>query len=162
MASTEEIVQQLIGQILSDPQSVQTIAEHPYSAVRQASGQQDVSRDQVAQAISLLGGLASGRTIDYGKVEGKASQQLAEYGGSAHSMAESLLGGIFGFTETQTQKTTTVSAVPQTSGISMDVLANLANVAFGSGIAGSKIDLSDGVGIDDILGIAGIASKFLS
>lgn len=155
MATTEQIVQQLIGSILQNPASAQTIAEHPYSSVKKVTGQDWVEQSQVAEVISMLGGLAKGKTVDYGLVPERSQAQLANNGGSAHAMAESILGGLFGFGQAAPQQ-----QAPQ-SNMAMDILGNLANVAFSSGKAGAKVDLSDGIGIDDILGIANLAGGFL-
>lgn len=157
MASTEEIVQQLIGSILSDPQSAQTIVEHPYSAVRQVTGKEEVSKNEVSQVISMLGALAGGKTFETSVVEQKAAEELAANNNSVHQMASSIFGSLLG------GGTATAAAAPaaQQSNLSMDILSNLANVAFSSGKAGSKINLSDGIGIDDILGIANIAGSIM-
>ncbi|MDO5118045.1 MAG: hypothetical protein Q4D34_06125 [Eggerthellaceae bacterium] len=155
MATTEEIVQQLIGSILQNPQSAQTLVEHPYSSVKKVTGQDWVDQSQVAEVISMLGGLAKGKTVDYSLVQQRSQSQLAKSGGSAHSMAENVLGSLFGFGQAAQQQQT---AAAQSSGIDMmDILGNLAGVAFSSGKAGAKVDLSDGIGIGDILGIANIA-----
>ena len=103
----------------------------------------------------MLGGLAKGKTVDYGLVPERSQAQLANNGGSAHAMAESVLGSLFGFGQAAPQQ-----QAPQ-SNMAMDILGNLANVAFSSGKAGAKVDLSDGIGIDDILGIANLAGGFL-
>ena len=155
MATTEQIVQQLIGSILQNPQSVQTIVEHPYSSVKKVTGQDWVEQSQVAEVISMLGGLAKGKTVDYGLVQERSQSQLAKSGGSAHSMAENVLGSLFGVGQAAQQQQ---AAAAQNSGIDMmDILGNLAGVAFSSGKAGAKVDLSDGIGIGDILGIANLA-----
>ncbi|MBE6464773.1 MAG: hypothetical protein E7003_05560 [Eggerthellaceae bacterium] len=155
MATTEQIVQQLIGSILQNPQSAQTIVEHPYSSVKKVTGQDWVEQSQVAEVISMLGGLAKGKTVDYGLVQERSQSQLAKSGGSAHSMAENVLGSLFGFGQAAQQQQ---AAAAQNSGIDMmDILGNLAGVAFSSGKAGAKVDLSDGIGIGDILGIANLA-----
>lgn len=159
MATTEQIVQQLIGSILQNPASAQTIAEHPYSSVKKVTGQDWVEQSQVAEVISMLGGLAKGKTVDYGLVPERSQAQLANNGGSAHAMAESVLGSLFGFGQAAQQQQKQAAATQ--SNMAMDILGNLANVAFSSGKAGAKVDLSDGIGIDDILGIANLAGGFL-
>ena len=160
MATTEQIVQQLIGSILQNPQSAQTIVEHPYSSVKKVTGQDWVEQSQVAEVISMLGGLAKGKTVDYGLVQERSQSQLAKNGGSAHAMAENVLGSLFGFgTAAQQQQVAAKQQQAAQSSMAMDILSNLAGVAFSSGKAGAKIDLSDGIGIGDILGIANIAGN---
>lgn len=160
MATTEEIVQQLIGNILQNPQSAQTLVQHPYSSVKQVTGQSYVDQSQVAEVISMLGGLAKGKTVDYSLVQERSQSQLAKSGGSAHTMAENVLGSLFGFGQAAQQQTAAVKQQAATqSNAAMDILSNLAGVAFSSGKAGAKVDLSDGIGIGDILGIANIAGN---
>ncbi len=130
----EDIIQQLIGGVTSDPDLMGNLVEHPYSTVRETTGMEEVSRDQVSQALTAFSALASGQQVDFGNLSSMASQLLAENGGSAHSLAESLLGAKAG--------------TPQET----DMLSNLASVMFGKGVAG--FDLSDGFGLDDIIGLA--------
>ncbi len=143
--ASQDLVQQLVGSVLSNPDLMNNLAEHPYSAVSEATGvaKEDLTRDDVSQALAAFSALAGGQQIDFGNLASMAESLLGQYGGSAHSMAQ----GLFGAPIAESQSTAT-AADPIS-----DMLANLANVNFGSGIAG--IDLSDGFGLDDALGIAG-------
>ena len=141
--ASQDIVQQLVNSVVSNPSLMNNLAEHPYSTVREATGQEEVSRDDVSQALAAFSALANGQQVDFGNLASIASSLLADNGGSAHAMAQSL----FGAPIAESQSTAT-----QADPIS-DMLGNLANVAFGKGVAG--IDLSDGFGLDDVIGIAG-------
>ncbi len=141
--ASQDIVQQLVNSVVSNPSLMNNLAEHPYSTVREATGQEEVSRDDVSQALAAFSALANGQQVDFGNLASIASSLLADNGGSAHAMAQSL----FGAPIAESQSTAT-----QADPIS-DMLGNLANVAFGKGVAG--IDLSDGLGLDDVIGIAG-------
>ena len=141
--ASQDIVQQLVGSVLSNPELMNNLAEHPYSTVAEVTGQQEVSRDEVSQALAAFSALAGGQQVDFANLASMAQELLSQYGGSAHSMA----AGLFGEPIAESQSTAT-AADPIS-----DMLGNLANVSFGSGIAG--IDLSDGFGLDDVIGIAG-------
>ena len=141
--ASQDIVQQLVGSVLSDPNLMNNLASHPYSTIRDATGQEDVSRDEVSEALAAFSTLANGQQIDFGDLSSLAASMLADNGGSAHAMAQSL----FGMPLAESQSTAT-AADPIA-----DMLGNLANVTFGQGIAG--VDLSDGIGLDDVIGVAG-------
>ena len=141
--ASQDIVQQLVGSVLSDPNLMNNLASHPYSTIREETCREEVSRDEVSEVLAAFSQLANGQVIDFGNLSGLASGMLADNGGSAHAMAQSL----FGIPLAESQSTAT-----EADPIS-DMLGNLANVSFGNGIAG--IDLSDGFGLDDVIGIAG-------
>ena len=141
--ASQDIVQQLVGSVLQNPDLMSNLASHPYSTVSQVTGQEEVSRDEVSEALAAFSTLANGQELDFGNLASLASSMLADNGGSAHAMAESL----FGIPLAESQSTAT-AADPIS-----DMLGNLANVTFGQGIAG--VDLSDGIGLDDVIGLAG-------
>lgn len=141
--ASQDLVQQLIGSVVSNPDLMNNLASHPYSTIRDATGQEDLSRDDVSQTLAAFSSLANGQQIDFGNLASMASSLLAQNGGSAHAMAQSLFGAPLA------ESASTATAADPIS----DMLANLANVTFGKGIAG--VDLSDGFGLDDVMGIAG-------
>ena len=141
--ASQDIVQQLVGSVLQNPELMNNLASHPYSTVSQVTGQEEVSRDEVSEALAAFSTLANGQELDFGNLSNIASSMLADNGGSAHAMAQSLFG-----IPLQESQSTATAADPIS-----DMLGNLANVTFGQGIAG--VDLSDGIGIDDIMGVAG-------
>ena len=141
--ASQDLVQQLVGSVLQNPDLMSNLASHPYSTVSQVSGREEVSRDEVSEALAGFSALANGQQLDFGSLSELAASMLADNGGSAHSMAETL----FGIPLAESQSTAT-PADPIA-----DMLGNLANVSFGHGIAG--VDLSDGIGLDDVMGVAG-------
>ena len=148
--ATEDTVKSLVDSVLSNPDFLSQIAAHPYSAVREAAGSEDVSRDEVSEAITALSALMGGNQVDFGSLSSMASGLLSENNGSAHDLSSALFGDF-------------LTGIPmEESGASVDlgadILSNLANIDFAKGMAG--IDLSDGIGIDDVVGFAkGIFSK---
>lgn len=141
--ASQDIVQQLVGSVLSNPDLMNNLAEHPYSTVSEVTGQEEVTRDEVSEALAAFSALASGQQVDFGNLASIAQTMLGDYGGSAHSMAQ----GLFGAPIAESQSTAT------TADPVADMLANLAKVDFSKGIAG--VDLSDGLGLDDVIGFAG-------
>lgn len=140
----QDLIQQAVAFFVQNPQMLTSLLEHPYSAVREATGQEEVSRDEVSQVITATSALAEGQAVDFGAIANIAAGLLSQNGGSAHSLASALLGG---------------SAVSEQNGVSADVISNLAGVVFGGGQANNQdsIDLSDGFGLDDL---AVLAKKF--
>ncbi|HAM15822.1 MAG TPA: hypothetical protein DCP91_08200 [Eggerthellaceae bacterium] len=136
--ATQDTVKSLVDSVMSNPDFLSHIASHPYSAVRESTGKQDVSRQEVSEAMAALSALMGGQTVDFGNISSLASGMLADNGGSAHSMASALFGGGSG------------GGMP--FDFARDVLPNLQNINFERGMAG--VDLSDGLGIDDVIGFA--------
>ena len=141
--ASQDLVQQLVSSVVSNPNLMNNLAEHPYSTVREATGKQDVSRDDVSQALAAFSALAGGQQIDFGNLASIASSMLEANGGSAHAMAQSLFGSAIAESNNAATAANPIG----------DMLSNLARVSFGKGIAG--VDLSDGFGLDDVIGIAG-------
>ena len=146
--STKRNVKSLVESIQSSPDFLSQLAAHPYSAMRESTGKKDVSREEVSEAMAALSQLMGGNSVDFSNMGGIASGMLSENGGSAHTMAESLFGdylsdlGRSGHAQ---------------GGLTPDFLSNLARVDFAKGIAG--VDLSDGIGLDDVVGFAKGAFK---
>ena len=106
--ASQDIVQQLVNSVVSNPDLMNNLAEHPYSTVREATGQEEVSRDDVSQALAAFSALANGQSIDFGNLAAMASSMLADNGGSAHAMAQSLFGS-------QIQESNSASAAENSS-----------------------------------------------
>jgi len=96
----------------------------------------------VSQALAAFSALANGQQVDFGNLASIASGLLADNGGSAHAMAQSLFGS-------QIAESNSASAADPIS----DMIAMLSKVDFAKGIAG--VDLSDGLDFGDVLGFAG-------
>ena len=131
------MITSLVGGVMENPDLLGNLAEHPYSTIRQTSGiEEEIPRDMASQVLAAFSTLASPGESDLTDLSGLASGLLSDNGNSVHSLASSLFGG--------------TSAASQT-----DMLANLANAVLGSELSGIKgLDLSDGFGVDDIIGLA--------
>ena len=140
--AAQDLVQQLVGSVVSNPDLMNNLASHPYSTISNVTGQEEVSRDEVSQVLAAFSSLANGQSIDFGNLAGMAQSLLADNGGSAHAMAQSLFGPMIA-------ESNSASAADPIG----DMINMLGNVTFGHGMAG--VDLSDGFGLDDVMGIAG-------
>ena len=138
----QDIVQQLVGGVLSNPDLMNNLASHPYSTIGEVTGRDDLSRDEVSQTLAAFSSLANGQQVDFGNLASMAQSMLAENGGSAHAMAQSLFGSQIA------ESNSSSSANPIG-----DMLGMLSGVSFEKGLAG--VDLSDGLGLDDVAGFAG-------
>ena len=180
--ASQDFIQQIIGSVLSNPSLLTSMVEHPYSAVREASGTQDVSRDDVGQALAALSMLGSGQQLDFGNLASIATKMLSQNNNSAHDLAASLFGTAPKVDTNAAQIAAqqaaahaaaaqqaadqaaraaglkgnqTVTNVTADADLLGSILGNLGNVSFNNkGMAG--IDLSDGVDIGDIMGFAGM------
>ena len=140
--ATQDILKSLIGSVTANPDFISQLANHPYSAVRESTGAEDVSRSEVSEALTALSALMGGANVNFDELGDIASGLLSQNDGSAHQLAQSLFGNMLGG---QTSGATSM-------GIDPAQLANLASVSFEKGMAG--VDLSDGLGIDDVIGFA--------
>ena len=136
---TGSLIKNLIGGVMQNPDLLSSLSEHPYSTIRQTSGiEEEIPRDQASQVLAAFSSLASPGDTDLTGLSGLASGMLADNGNSVHSLASSLFGGA---ATSQSGKT--------------DMLSNLANAVLGSELSNVQgIDLSDGFGVDDIIGLA--------
>ena len=135
----QDLVSMLVGGVEDDPDLLGSLMEHPYSTIGNLTGNPNVSSEEASQAVTAMAGLASGQSVDFNDLGSVASQLLAGNGGSVHSLASALLGS--GSTQ----------GVNVSNGVSTDILANITS-AFAGG--GPRVDLSDGIGVDDVIGFA--------
>lgn len=149
--ATQDIVQQLIGVVAQNPDILTSLMEHPYSTVAQVTGEdRTISKEEAAQVVTATSALASGQAVDFSQLAGVASQLLGQNDNSVHSLAASLLGNTLGLNTVQKQPSLMES-----------IVSNLVGVAFNGGRAQSKspIDLSDGFGLADVIGLASLFMK---
>lgn len=132
----QSIVQQLAGEVAKDPSMLSNMLQHPYSTIGNATGNDNVSKEEASQVVTALSSLACGSAVDFTQLAGMASSMLSQNDGSVHSLANSLLGS------------GSSQGVNVSNGIPTDLVKNIAGA----------VDLSDGLGLDDILRVAG---KFL-
>lgn len=178
--ASQDFITQIIGSVLSNPDLLTGMVEHPYSAVREASGQQDVSRDDVGQALAALSMLGSGQNLDFGNLASMASTLLSQNNNSAHDMAASLFGMTPQVDTNAAQVAAqqaaahaaaaqqaadqaaraaglkgnqTVTNVSADADLISSILGNLGNVSINNkGIAG--VNINDGIDITDVMGLA--------
>ena len=133
----ESVVQLLAGQVAQNPQMLTSLLEHPYSTIGNATNNNNVSKDEASQVVAAMSQLACGSAVDFSGLAAMASGLLGQNNNSVHALANSLLGA--GSTQ----------GVNVSSGLDAAKIAG--NIAAG-------VDLSDGLGLDDVLRVAG---KFL-
>ena len=133
----ESVVQLLAGQVAQNPQMLTSLLEHPYSTIGNATNNNNVSKEEASQVVAAMSQLAGGNSVDFGGLAAMASGLLGQNNNSVHALANSLLGS--GSTQ----------GVNVSNGLDAAKIA--ANIAAG-------VDLSDGLGLDDLFRVAG---KFL-
>lgn len=156
--ATQDTVKSLAESVLSNPDFLSHLTEHPYSAVREASGKEEVSREEVSEAVTALSALMGGQNVDFANLGSMSSGLLEQNGGSAHDLASSLFGNLLGGGMPFGGGEPAQAASGSQADILQGLMSNLSNVSFEQGMAG--VDLSDGLGIDDVIGFAkGIFGK---
>lgn len=148
----QDIVQEIVKAAISNPDMLSDLMAHPYSTISKLTGIETVSKEEASQAVTATSALASGQSVDFSALAATAAKLLAANGNSVHDLASALLGGGMQQAEGQQQVSKSMSST---------IIENLLGVVFSSGAAqssGSKIDLTDGIGLDDLMGLAG---KFL-
>ncbi|MDO4533596.1 MAG: hypothetical protein Q4C36_07730 [Coriobacteriia bacterium] len=133
----ESVVQLLAGQVAQNPQMLTSLLNHPYSTIGNATNNNNVSKEEASQVVAAMSQLAGGQSVDFSGLAAMASGLLGQNNNSVHALANSLLGS--GSTQ----------GVNVSNGLDAAKIA--ANIAAG-------VDLSDGLGLDDLFRVAG---KFL-
>ena len=144
---TQDIVKLVVQTIASNPQLLSGLMEHPYSTIGNLTNNNNVSKEEASQVVAATSALAKGQNVDFAGLAAAAAGLLANNGNSVHALANSLLGSGVTITE---------GSAPNK--VSNDMISNLAGAVFGNGVAANKIagvDLSDGFGLDDVIGLAG-------
>ena len=155
---TDAILQQVLGSVTSNPSLLSNMVEHPYSTIGSITNNNNVSKEEASQVVTALAQLAGGQSVNTNNIAGLASQLLGQNNNSVHSLSSSLLGSLLGGGQTNGGLFSATQPQPQSS-LATSIISNLAGAALGSGgIFSNKasIDLSDGFGLDDALGIAGL------
>ncbi|MBE6470372.1 MAG: hypothetical protein E7000_01495 [Coriobacteriaceae bacterium] len=123
----------LAGEVAKNPQMLTSLLEHPYSTIGNATNNNNVSKDEASQVVTAMSQLACGSAVDFNNLASMASGLLGQNSGSVHQLANALLGS--GSTQ----------GVNVSNGIPVDLAKNVM----------SAVDLSDGLGIDDLMRVAG-------
>lgn len=139
--NTQDLIKTLVATVQENPELLGKLMEHPYSTIGDLTDNDNVSKEEASQAVTAMAALAGGKDIDFGGLASVAAQLLASNGGSVHALANALLGN------------GTKEGVDVSEGVSTDIISNLAKAAQSFGSA--KVDLSDGIGLDDLMGLAG-------
>ncbi|MBR5950543.1 MAG: hypothetical protein IKZ87_03820, partial [Actinomycetaceae bacterium] len=105
--AVQEIVQQVVKAVSSDPNLISDFVAHPYSTISKLTGIETVSKEQASQAVTAISALASGKSVDFGTIASVASKLLLKNDNSVHALASSLFGG--GVTQSKDGETTVSS-----------------------------------------------------
>ena len=183
MALSQDLLQQILTSVTSDPSQLANMVDHPYSTIGNITNNNNVSKEEASQVVTAVTQLAGGQSVDLSGIGDMASQLLGKNNNSVHELAVSLLGGLLGggassgglFSAAQPAQQSSgglldnvIGAVTGGSGnaasqnnLSADILSNLAGVAFSGNAASNKqaIDLSDGFGLDDVMGVLNMFMK---
>ena len=154
------IAQQLFGAVQQNPQTITNLVEHPYSTTQQVTGASEkLDRTDMSQVMTALAALMGGAKpkpqqaqpqaagLDLASLANAASTLLGQNNNSVHSLASSLFS--------------VPQQVPaqQTPGFNLNSLVNIGSLAGALMGTGPKVDLSDGIGLDDIAGLASMLFK---
>lgn len=152
------IAQQLLGAVQSNPNTITNLVEHPYSTTQQVTGSSEkLNKTDMSQVMTMLAALMGGaqpktqqqsQGLDLASLANAASNLMGQNNNSVHSLASSL----FSVPAQQTAQ-----QVTQSNGLAS--LVNIGSLASSLLGTGPKVDLSDGVGLDDIAGIASMLFK---
>ena len=137
----QDIVVELVGQVAKNPDILTNLLAHPYSTIGNMTGNNNVSKEEASQVVTATSALASGKTVDFGNLASMAAGFLAKNGNSVHALANSLLGN--GASQ----------GVDVSNGVTGGIMDNLVGAVSKGGLPG--VDLSDGIGLDDLAGLAG-------
>jgi len=126
------VLQQVIGAVAENPETLSSMAEHPYSTIGNITNNENVSKEEASQVVTALSSLAGGNDIDLGSIASMAAGLLGENGNSVHSLASALLGS------------GSDQGVDVTSGNIADIASSLLGTAQNSS---SGLDLSSIIGL---------------
>ena len=149
--ATQDIVQEIVKAAISNPNMLSDLMAHPYSTISKLTGIETVTKEQASQAVTATSALASGQSVDFGSLATIAAKLLSSNGNSVHSLASALLSG--GMAKAADGGQATLQGA-----LTSKIVENLMGVAFGQDHAkatGPKLDLTDGIGMDDLVAIAG-------
>ena len=154
---TDAILQQVLSSVTQNPSLLSNMVDHPYSTIGNITNNNNVSKEEASQVVTALAQLAGGQSVNTSSIGSLASQLLGQNNNSVHSLSSSLLGSLLGGGQQSGGLFSAAQPKPQ-SNLATSILGNLAGAALSGGIFSSKspIDLSDGFGLDDALGIASL------
>ena len=145
-----DIAQTLMSFLGSNPQMLTQFLDHPYSTVQEATGSEEkLSSTDMSQVVTAMASLASGNQADMSGLAGLASGLLTSNGGSVHQ----LVNALFGTSAQATAAQQASAANGAAAGIDLGALMGLAGGIDLSKVVGA-VNLSDGLGMDDIMNAA--------
>ena len=149
-SSNTDIAQILVNAVANNPDLLSTFLEHPYTAVQEATGADEkLDKEDMSEVVTAAAGYASGQSFDTSMISGLASALLGSNDNSVHT----LVGSLFGGTDTAAASDTNQAS----AGLDLGSLVNIAGAATSlTGGQSTGIDLSDGIGLDDLAGILGL------
>ena len=158
----QSVATQVINFLGQNPQLITQFIEHPYSTTAQATGSDvQISKEDMSQVVTEVAAISNNQQLGMNDIATIASALMGQNNNSVHSLSSSLLGSLLGGGQASGGLFSSAQAQP-TSSLATSILGNLAGAALGSGgIFSNKsaIDLSDGFGLDDALGIASLLFK---
>ena len=153
-----DIAQTLVKFLAQNPSLITQFLAHPYSTVDQATGAEEhLSKKDMSEVVTAAAALSSGQQFDLGSLATTAATLLGQNGDSVHALTSALFGA------QQAKPAAAETAQAPAAGLDLGSLVSIASLAsafLGAGSAaakkpaGPKLDLSDGIGIDDIAAVA--------
>ena len=151
-----DIAQTLVKFLAQNPSLITQFLAHPYSTVDQATGADEhLSKKDMSEVVTAAAALSSGQQFDLGSLASTAATLLGQNGDSVHALTTAL----FGAQQAKTEPAAAQQAAPSLDLGSLVSIASLASAFLGatsgtSKKSGPKLDLSDGIGIEDIAAVA--------
>lgn len=170
MANTD-IASTLVQFLAKNPSLITQFLDHPYSTTQQATGaDEQLSKTDMSEVVTAAAALSTGNNVDFSNLSNVASTLLSQNGGSVHSLTNMLFGTSQQAAAAQAQAAAAQNQQAQAQaqakpGIDLGTLVNLAGALMGGGTAAqaskpsSLIDLSDGIDVKDIIGLASLFSS---
>jgi hypothetical protein len=88
-------VSSLMGLLGNNPDLISQFAAHPYSTTAQAVGTDEtISKNDMSQILTQVAAQATGQKVEKDQTADVASALLGQNGGSVHSLASALFGGM--------------------------------------------------------------------
>lgn len=149
------IASQLMGATSQDTSLLSQFLEHPYSTTQQVTGADEMlNKTDMSQVLTALAAMTGGQqkadTLDTNSIATLASTLLGKNDNSIHGLTNMLFG-----TSEQVQEQVSKKKTGLDLGTMMSVAGLASTLLGGSKKKSTGIDLSDGIGLDDIMALAG-------
>ena len=153
-----DIASTLVNYLANNPQMITQFLDHPYSTTQQATGSPvQLSQTDMSEVVTAAAAMSTGNNVDFSNLASVAATLLSQNGGSVHTLTNTLFG-------TPAQAQAQQAAAPQSTGLDLGTLVNLAGALMGGTPATSPkpqtgaglINLSDGIDVKDVIGLASL------